>query len=276
MLDLIAAGSDGGALPAIASAYVSVRRRRRCRVSRVEGGLWAHRYAGWTLVLPEIGGATPEDLVARVRDEFAYDYSPQAGDVVVDVGAGIGSETLTFAPAVGPEGRVVAIEAHPRTAACLSRNVRVNGLENVDVLELAVADADATLVLGDDDQHLGNSVVRAGRRGVEVPARRLDDVLRDADVSQVALLKMNIEGAEVRALDGAARTLAATDHVVIACHDFLAAGDGDPQMRTKEAVRARLVEAGFAVRDREDDRPWVADTLYGRRREPRDERSRSE
>ena len=52
----------------------------------------------------------------------------------MDVGAGVGEETLTFSRAVGARGEVICIEAHPRTHQCLEMLIRYNRLENVTAL----------------------------------------------------------------------------------------------------------------------------------------------
>src|SRR5512139_269250 len=60
------------------------------------------------------------------------------GDVVVDVGANIGEISLFAAKRVGPQGRVLAVEAFGPTAARLSRHVSLNELTQVDVVQGAI------------------------------------------------------------------------------------------------------------------------------------------
>ena len=54
---------------------------------------------------------------ADTNDYWLQHYRPQEGDVIVDVGAGRGEDTVTFSRAVGQTGRVIAIEAHPVISA---------------------------------------------------------------------------------------------------------------------------------------------------------------
>lgn len=66
----------------------------------------------------------------------------QPGETMVDGGAGYGYFTLLAADLVGPAGRVLAFEPHPRLAALLRRNLALNGLEErVEVAELALGAA---------------------------------------------------------------------------------------------------------------------------------------
>lgn len=58
------------------------------------------------------------------------------GNVVVDVGAFIGTHTLAFSRLVGDRGAVHAFEVQPSAVAVLNENVAVNNLQNVTVLSL--------------------------------------------------------------------------------------------------------------------------------------------
>jgi hypothetical protein len=58
--------------------------------------------------------------------------------------------------------------------------------------------------------------------------------------------------------------LAATRHVCISCHDFLADDGGPDELRTKAFVVRFLTEHGFDVTTREDAaEPWTRDYVYG-------------
>ena len=224
-------------------------------------GAWIHHYRQAKIPHANLGRAAPPGvLTAEARDLFLYDYAPQRGDVVLDVGAGIGAEALLFSRLVGEAGRVVSIEAHPVTYARLVALCKVNALDNVTPLQLAVSDADGEVVLSDVAHHLQNKVVSSDEAGIRVPARRLDDVAGELGIERVDLLKMNIEGAEVQALAGMGSLLERTRHVCISCHDFL----GIP---TKRDVRASLAQHGFDTQSRDDAaEPWTRDYVYGARK----------
>jgi len=66
-----------------------------------------------------------DDLVARL--------APAPGDKVLDVGAGTGAVTLAAAQAVGPSGRVTAIDLSEQMLARLDRKILQFGIGNVDV-----------------------------------------------------------------------------------------------------------------------------------------------
>jgi FkbM family methyltransferase len=138
------------------------------------------------------------------------------GMVFVDVGANWGYFTLAAAHLVGPEGKVVAVEADPRACQTLRENAVRNALDCVEVFEVAASDVAGTVRMQEYEASAGETgnfglartttVVEHGRH-FEVQARPLDDVLDDAGVERVDLLKMDIEGAEGPALAGLARSL---------------------------------------------------------------------
>lgn len=255
-----------GLLTVPGSVWVSWNYRTPCLV-RWEEGRWVHHYRGAKIPHAGFGRAAPPHvLTSEARDIFLYAYTPTAGDVVFDVGAGIGAETLLFSRLVGPSGRVVAIEAHPRTYARLVDLANLNHLDNVTTLQLAVADTEGSVTLSDTAHHVQNAVVAKADGGIRVAAKRLDAIANELAITHVDFLKMNIEGAERVALPSAGSLLGRTQHVCISCHDFLADAGGSDMLRTKVFVREYLTSHGFAITTRDDAaEPWTRDYIYGSR-----------
>jgi FkbM family methyltransferase len=252
-----------GLLTPPGSVWVSLTYRAPCLVYWRDGA-WIHHYRGAKIPHASFGRAAPPRVfTAQAREMFLYEYIPQAGDVVFDIGAGVGAEMLLFSRLVGPSGRVVSVEAHPRTYGRLADLRKANCLRNVTPLQLAVSDTDGTVAISDLDHHLRNAVLEAHGDGIEVPARRIDTLAGELNVDRIDLLKMNIEGAERQAIQGMGTVLANTRHVCISCHDFLADDGGPEELRTKAFVRDFLIERGFRVITRDDaPDPWTRDYVY--------------
>jgi FkbM family methyltransferase len=210
--------------------------------------------------------APPAVFTAEARDLFLHEYAPRTGDTVFDIGAGIGAETLLFSRLVGPTGRVVSLEAHPRTYERLALLSRANRLANVTALQMAAAEADGELAISDYEHYLHNTILEEDGAGIRVPARRVDSVARDLGITRIDLLKMNIEGAERLAICGLDDVIDGIRHVCISCHDFLADSGGGDELRTRELVREYLLAHGFRVSTRGDAaEPWTRDYVYGAR-----------
>ncbi len=225
---------------------------------------YADAVAGWPRRLAKVRAA--------IADYWFHTYTPQPGDVILDIGAGIGLDTLVFAEAVGPAGRVYAIEAHPGTYRLLEATCRRNRLAGVTPCNVAITDRRGVVYAEDAARHESARVDAAGGAGFlaqPIPALSLDDFCREHGIARVDLLKMNIEGAERQAICGMHETLRMTRHVCIACHDFktAAGGGADAALRTRDLVADFLRQAGFDVVLREDDpRDFVRDHVHGVRR----------
>src|ERR671924_1621149 len=141
------------------SLWVSFMYRAPCIVYW-RNGAWIHRYRGAKIPHAGLGRAAPPDVfTAEARDLFLYEYTPHAGDVVLDVGAGVGAETLLFSRLVGAAGRVVSVEAHPRTFKRLTDLVAANALTNVTLVHAALSDAEGSVVISDLPEHPRNALM---------------------------------------------------------------------------------------------------------------------
>jgi FkbM family methyltransferase len=149
-------------------------------------------------------------------NEFAFVSSVvRPGMTVIDAGANEGVYTAFFAGRVGREGRVVAIEPSPRELVRLENNLRLNGADRVEVVRAALTEqkGEVPLVLA-EDHHAGQNtlgdiiypgVSQAGR--VIVPATTLDALVTTHRLDQLDIVKLDVEGAEIRALSGGASLL---------------------------------------------------------------------
>lgn len=133
------------------------------------------------------------------------------GDVFVDVGANIGYFTLLASRLVGATGQVIAIEANPRTFKLLEANVRLNRCANVDLRHVAAGAAlgFATMVEREAGNAGGDQVDFAATPSpTAIAVERIDQIVGDR---AVRLIKLDIEGAEAKALRGATGLLERAD-----------------------------------------------------------------
>lgn len=123
------------------------------------------------------------------------------GDVFVDIGANCGLFTLFAARAVGPEGRVLAIEPSPKMVRRIRFNATANEAANVIVVQSAVGaeDGNATLY-GGDHPGLASLCATVGGSGTEVAVSPLLSLVERTNLNRIDVLKIDIEGYEDRAL----------------------------------------------------------------------------
>ena len=137
------------------------------------------------------------------------------GSYAIDVGANVGLFTVDLSRAVGPTGRVIAVEASPATADLLRSSIESNDCRNVDVVVAAAAavTGEVELKLTPDPAH--PSIAAEMLYGqipvgtMKVPGVTLDDLWLQAGRPQVSFVKIDVEGAELDVLRGALEMIAA-------------------------------------------------------------------
>jgi FkbM family methyltransferase len=166
------------------------------------------------------------------------------GQVVFDVGANIGYYTLLASRQVGPSGRVVAFEPSPRNISYLHRHLALNHATNVMLVPAGCSDRNglAAFDAGRDcaTGHLLEPASHANGHRDLVPTVALDEIVRESGLVP-DVLKIDVEGAEMLVLEGAAHTIGTMRPIVLlgahsaalrsACTSFLAArGYGEPSV----------------------------------------------
>jgi FkbM family methyltransferase len=139
------------------------------------------------------------------------------GMIVVDGGANMGGYSLLASRRAGAEGRVFAFEPDPNNFARLVK--QVGHLTNAEPVQKAIAAASGESLLFLDSFHAGHTLVdgRVGERGISVGVTSLDDFVRDHSLPGIDVVKLDIEGAELLALDGMQRLLRSERRPVILC-----------------------------------------------------------
>lgn len=205
--------------------------------------IWAHPDDS------EIGGeiVANNDYEPHVTAALRQCLAP--GDTFVDVGANIGWFTLIGAGIVGPAGMVVAIEPNPGNLVCLSNSIIGNGFTWVDVLPYAVGSEVATMRLlagRGSNAYLdieAPSVHDGWRDGAMVPVRPLDDLL--SGIERLDVMKVDVEGAEGRLIDGAAHVLGVLRPTLLL--EFSPGSLIERSGRTGDAFIDQLIDLGYAV-----------------------------
>lgn len=141
------------------------------------------------------------------------------GDVVFDVGAHVGFYTLLGSLLVGSRGQVVAFEPIAENLNYLKQHLEINSVSNVEIVEAAVSDRH-----GHDRLSSGpsSSMWHFDAQGeLEVQTVSLDELVLNKKLPPPDLIKMDIEGAEVLALNGSTRVVNEFHPVlIISTHGF--------------------------------------------------------
>lgn len=195
--------------------------RRKDRWHRVTAG----PAAGVELLLPTPLEPWAREMVAGTFDDFFYaalsERRPLDGARCWDIGAHLGYHALAFAT---QGASVVAFEPAAANLVRLRQHLERNAklAQRIRLVSAAVADRDGELTFRQNDElagvsagsHLTDAAVPlpaeayAHFQEVTVPAIQLDTFLRRADEPAPDVIKIDVEGAELRVLEGGRRLLA--------------------------------------------------------------------
>jgi FkbM family methyltransferase len=149
-------------------------------------------------------------------NEFALlDRVLKPGMVFLDGGANEGVYTVFASARVGPTGCVIAVEPSLRELERLKANIKINRAANVIIADVALAERPRSvkLILA-EQRHSGQNTLGAfiyeGVDSLEarcVRAVTIDDLILTHGLSRLDIVKLDLEGAEFRALIGARNAL---------------------------------------------------------------------
>ena len=122
----------------------------------------------------------------------------QTGNVVLDLGSYSGLTTIAFSQAVGPSGKVIALEPDDTNYDCLIKNVEQLDTKNVYCLNAAVWNSSGKLEFSSEENMGSSAISIVGSRGTvrQVDCLTLSDIASKFDLDRVDFIKCDIEGAE--------------------------------------------------------------------------------
>lgn len=144
-------------------------------------------------------------------------------DVFYDIGANVGLHACLLGSIVDG-GDVVAVEPHAKSVERLEENLELNEID-AHVCSCAFSDVNDTAVLELEDDTPGavGSVSRGssateGRQEIEL--RRGDEVIRDRELPDPDVIKIDVDGGELGVLKGLSETLSdgSCQHVFCEIH----------------------------------------------------------
>lgn len=180
-------------------------------------------------------------LISGQFEKYELDLFSQIvkpGMNVIDIGANIGVYAILASKQVGSKGKVFAFEPVPENFAMLNHNLNINNVNNVETINNAVGAIPGTVRMAIVQDSLATHYIgKSGSsdNGVEVKVVTLDDFIKKNKI-EVNLIKMDIEGYEGFAFEGAKKTLKTKDLILITefSAEFIKRSGKDPSLVAKE------------------------------------------
>jgi FkbM family methyltransferase len=157
------------------------------------------------------------DFEPNIRTEIQKRL--RRGDQFLDIGANVGFYSLHAAKTVGANGTVYAFEPAPETRKALERNLLLNGIRNVIPVAVALSNSigRSELFLDARNNSGASSLRKSPNSGgsVEVELDTYDNYAARNGLSVPALVKIDVEGAEVKVLRGMHDLLSRSDRPAV-------------------------------------------------------------
>jgi FkbM family methyltransferase len=117
------------------------------------------------------------------------------GDIFIDIGANVGGYSILNSPRFK---KIIAVEPGTKQLELLNKNIKLNNIGNIDVMSCAIAEEAGIKKLYKTKDLVNYSIAHKGKEYEEITAITLDKLLDD--YSQVELLKIDVEGAELEVI----------------------------------------------------------------------------
>ena len=171
------------------------------------------KYHGTKIYLELINhGISPFDMALGV-----YEYRitnllfglVKEGMTIVDIGSWEGDYSMLFAHWMHDRGKILAFEPEPDNCTWFRRNIQINNYKCINLYECALSDKEETAAFY-PGTGVGSLVFRPWWNTglpITVKTQTLDNILNQAHIDKVDLIKIDVEGSELSVLKGAERTL---------------------------------------------------------------------
>lgn len=209
------------------------------------------QYGNWMLSVPD--NTTVRSLIGTYGPVFACVDRLREGMAFLDIGANAGVFSLFASNRVGQGGRVVAFEPSPEIFRLLVRNIELNKANQVIPINAAIGPS--TAMVGFDPASPGHSgTAHLAETGtievVQIGGRELEPILSVIVEKRNIIVKIDVEGAELRVLEGLAPFLRSARVAAIVVEV-----DGSHLARfgaTEDGLYQLMAELGFVA---ENDTP---------------------
>lgn len=141
---------------------------------------------------------------------YQHNYKAKNGDFVIDAEANVGHISMFFSKCVGQNGKVFCFEPDKHNIKSLENNIKLNSdlKDNIIIQDMLLWNED-TLLDFEESGTVASSAKWFSENAniVKKQAVTIDNWVKNNNVHRLDLIKMDIEGAEIEAIEGCVETI---------------------------------------------------------------------
>jgi len=144
----------------------------------------------------------------RHFEDALFKYFMIKNGSFIDVGANVGKYSVLVSKNIGAKGKVLAIEPEKYNASLIERNIKLNSLSNVILEKVAASDKEQIKSFYFNAGSTGSSFQNLGHGSkIRMKCSKIDNLVKKNKITNVSLIKVDVEGAEIEAITGALGTI---------------------------------------------------------------------
>ena len=125
-----------------------------------------------------------------LNEYFLDDFLPENGKVILDCGAAMGDTAIVFSKQY-PDSKIYSFECIGKNIELLNKNLELNNISNVIPIKTFLASKTGKINID----------------SIEYDSISIDDYVKKNNINNIGLIKFDIEGAELEALNGGINTI---------------------------------------------------------------------
>jgi len=167
-------------------------------------------------------------------------YKVKTNDIILDAGANCGHLTILFSKLVEEKGFIYAFEPDKFNVNRINSNILLNdGINNIKIEELLLWNENKLIDFNEEGSVASSAIwFPETSKMVKKQAIKIDDWVLNNNISKLDFIKMDIEGAEIKALDGCINTIETlSPNFAIASYHIV---DGEPTYKKVESFFSKI------------------------------------